>query len=240
MRRCNGTNAIRQAAETSRAVIATPTAATPTIDTPTFVPAAYEHVDEETIDLPEEHERLEDNSDGDEQPLAIIVVNGNLEPEFAHALVMEDGKGQEIQPQVHAVDEDVMEEHEVLVAMSMDEPSDRGVEVVTETSNHLPAIVVDMVEDNDFLTSSQSSEAPLGAPASNDIEMRELQHTSISTTMRNATPSEIPVYDDGNFEEVYVASITTPLRMVEHQFKQLQWNEAPLEVHQPVTDEEVW
>ena len=63
--------------------------------------------------------------------------------------------------------------------------------------------------------------------------------TSESTTIINAFYSDIPLYDDGNFDEVYVASIATPLRMVEHQFKQLHWNESPLEVHQPVTHEEV-
>ncbi len=54
---------------------------------------------------------------------------------------------------MHSIDEDVMEKHEeLLVAMSVDESSDtRGVEVATKTSHHLPALVVDTVEDDDFL-----------------------------------------------------------------------------------------
>jgi hypothetical protein len=48
------------------------------------------------------------------------------------------------------------------------------------------------------------------------------------------------VYDSGNFEEVYASSIEQPLRLVEEQLKQLLWNEAPVEVHQPASDDEVW
>jgi hypothetical protein len=100
---------------------------------------------------------------------------------------------------------------------------------------------VDLSEDDDYLTSSQNSEVPaLGASASNDIEVSEQHPTSESTTITHASHLDIPLYDDGKFEEVYAASIAPPLRMVEHKFKQLHWNESPLEVHQPATDEEVW
>ena len=57
--------------------------------------------------------------------------------------------------------------------------------------------------------------------------------------LSNARPANIPVYDDGNFEEVYAKSIATLLKIVETQFRQLAWNDTPLEVHQPATNQEV-
>jgi len=55
----------------------------------------------------------------------------------------------------------------------------------------------------------------------------------------NARLADIPVYDDGSFEEVYATSIASPLKIVENQFRQLVWNDTPLEVHQPATNHEV-
>jgi len=182
-------------------------------------------------------------------------VNGNLVPESADEHVLECAlvtinatedaveieEGHESQPLLRTIDEDNEEEQEVGVAMSVDEPSDiRDVKVANETPHHLPTPALDMFEDDEFHISSQSFEEPLIEPASVDLEMREQQPTVESTYISNASPSDIPLYDDGNFEEVYAASITPPLRMVEHQFKQLHCNETPLEVHQPVTEEEVW
>ncbi len=57
--------------------------------------------------------------------------------------------------------------------------------------------------------------------------------------MLNVRLAVIPVYDDGNFEEVYARSIATPLKIVENRFRQLVWNDTPVEVHQPATDQEV-
>ena len=221
---------IRRAAEKSRAAVVTPIVVAPALVVP----------DEHLVDDGE-------SSDGDEQPLANLVANGILVPESTdeHVLEcapvainatevdMEIEEGHESQPLLHAIDEGIEEEQEVVVAMSVAEPSDtHGVGLVNET--------VDMLEDDDFLTSSQSSEVPLDAPASDDVEESDEQHTSGSSIIENASRSDIPLYDDGNFAEVYAASISPPLRMVEHQFKQLHWNESPLELHQPVTDEEVW
>jgi hypothetical protein len=76
------------------------------------------------------------------------------------------------------------------------------------------------------------------ADASNEHGAAE--PTSTTSVVSNARPADIPVYDDGNFEEVYATSIATPLRIVEGQFRQLMWNDTPLEVHQPATNQEVW
>ena len=61
-----------------------------------------------------------------------------------------------------------------------------------------------------------------------------------ATTIPNSCHSDIHVYDSGNSEEVYASSIEQPLRLIEEQFKQLLWNDAPVEVHRPVSDDEVW
>jgi hypothetical protein len=63
--------------------------------------------------------------------------------------------------------------------------------------------------------------------------------SSNTSIVLNARLADIPVYDDGNFEEVYARSIATPLKIVESQFRQLVWNDIPVEVHQPATDQEV-
>ena len=55
----------------------------------------------------------------------------------------------------------------------------------------------------------------------------------------NARLADIPVYDDGNFEEVYATRIASPLKIVENQFRRLVWNDTPLEVHQSMTNHEV-
>ena len=63
--------------------------------------------------------------------------------------------------------------------------------------------------------------------------------TSNTSIVSNVRLADIPVYDDGNFEEVYARSIATPLKIVENQFRQLIWNNTPVEVNQPATDHEV-
>jgi hypothetical protein len=91
-------------------------------------------------------------------------------------------------------------------------------------------------EDDDY--QSQSSSVRLvEAGAANNRPSRK--HQSSTHALPKAQCATIPVYSKGNFEEVYVASIQTPLMMVESQFSQLQWNEAPVEVHPPATDIEV-
>ena len=58
--------------------------------------------------------------------------------------------------------------------------------------------------------------------------------------MPNAVPSQaIPLFDAGNFEEVYAASLATPISVVENQFKQLLWNETPVQVNTPATEPEL-
>ena len=58
--------------------------------------------------------------------------------------------------------------------------------------------------------------------------------------MPNAVPSQaIPLFDAGNFEEVYAASLATPISVVENQFKQLLWNETPVQVNTPATKPEL-
>jgi hypothetical protein len=69
---------------------------------------------------------------------------------------------------------------------------------------------------------SEESVAPL--PSSN---------TSI---VMNAGLADIHVYDDGNFEEVYARNIATPLTIVEDQFRQLVWNDNPMEVSASTSD----
>jgi hypothetical protein len=63
--------------------------------------------------------------------------------------------------------------------------------------------------------------------------------TSNTRDVSNVRLADIPLYDDGNFEEVYAKSIATPLKIMENQFRQLIWNDTPVEVHQPATDHEV-
>ncbi len=57
---------------------------------------------------------------------------------------------------------------------------------------------------------------PLSTVATNDVKVCEQQPAHGSTTVRDASLSDIPLYDDGNFEEVYAARITPPLWIVEH------------------------
>ncbi len=64
-------------------------------------------------------------------------------------------------------------------------------------------------------------------------------HTS-SNTIANASISKVPLYDDGNFQEEYDASVATPsILMVEDQLNELQWNDSPMECRLPETNEEV-
>ena len=77
------------------------------------------------------------------------------------------------------------------------------------------------------------------APPAINVEMCDQLSNTSGNIISNASCLDIHVYDDGNFEEVCVASIAQPLKMVEDQFKQLQWNDTPLEVHKLASDEEV-
>jgi hypothetical protein len=132
----------------SRAAVVAPVVVVPVV----VVPDEYQFDDGES-------------SDGDEQPLANLVGNGNLEPESAdeHVLEcapvainatevdMEIGEGHESQPLLHTIDENIEEEQEVGVTMSVDEPSDtRDVEVANETPPHLTTPTLDMFEDDEI------------------------------------------------------------------------------------------
>ena len=90
------------------------------------------------------------------------------------------------------------------------------------------------------ITSNKTIEGvptPPRVDASNDNVAPEL--ASNTRVLSNARPADIPVYEDGNFKEVYAKNIATPLKIVENQFRQLAWNDTPLEVHQPATNHEV-
>ena len=96
-------------------------------------------------------------------------------------------------------------------------------------------------DDEDWLLSDDDvggyDTLPLPNNASNgSVAPMPTSNTSIVSNVRLA---DIPLYDDGNFEEVYARSIATPLKIVENQFWQLIWNDTPVEVHKPATDQEV-
>jgi hypothetical protein len=95
-----------------------------------------------------------------------------------------------------------------------------------ETSNPITSnTIIEGVQTPPRVDASNDNVAP--EPASN------------TRVISNARPADIPVYEDGNFEEVYAKSIATPLKIVENQFRQLAWNDTPLEVNQPATNQEV-
>ncbi len=85
-----------------------------------------------------------------------------------------------------------------------------------------------MLDDNDVADGYETSHLPSSntriegvppprADASNDnVAPEPTSHTNL---LSNARPADIPVYDDGNFEDVYAKSIATRLKMVENQFR---------------------
>ncbi len=93
--------------------------------------------------------------------------------------------------------------------------------------------------DNEYSPSTPRSDVIVSIPEANEMEVDSRPQIS-ATTIPNSCHSDIPVYDSGNFEEVYASSIKQPLRIVEEQFEQLLWNEAPVQVHQPDNDDEIW
>jgi hypothetical protein len=94
--------------------------------------------------------------------------------------------------------------------------------------------------DDEVLHVPEASGENLGdAPGGNGVEVDDDPSHTNGNIVANASCSDIPVYDNGNFEEVYNASIAQPLKMVQDQFKQLQWNDTPLQVQKSASDAEV-
>ncbi len=127
--------------------------------------------DDDAIDLSEEHQQLGESNYGDEQPLANLVVVGNTEPKFddTHASegapearntseeFMYTEKCHKSEPQLHAVDWHVEEEHDVLIGRNV---GDRAKWYTgywsgnRDTPLFSASFAVNMFEDDEFHTSS--------------------------------------------------------------------------------------